>query len=103
MTVGRVMLQRLRFLTRAGWDFAFETTLAGLDHERWLQQLHAWGYRSHLVFLALPSPALTVARVAERVRQGRHAVPETVVRRRYASGLRNIFETYMHAVGSWQV
>jgi len=103
MTVGRVMLQRLRFLARAQRGFAFETTLAGLGHERWLQQLHAWGYRSHLVFLALPSPALVVARVAERVRQGGHGVPEHVVRRRCASGLRNLFETYRHAVGSWQV
>jgi len=42
MTEGRVMLQRLRFLARTRRDFAFETTLAGLGHERWLQQLHAW-------------------------------------------------------------
>ena len=97
------MLQRLWILARARRDFAFERTLAGLGHERWLQQLHAWGYRSHLIFLALPYPTLAVARVAERVRQGGHGVPEHLVRRRYASGLRNLFETYMHAVGSWQV
>jgi len=100
---GRVMLQRLRFLARVRRDFAFETTLAGVGHERWLQQLHASGYRSHLVFLALPSAALAVARVAERVRQGGHDVPEDVIRRRYASGLRNLFATYMPAVHGWQV
>lgn len=103
VAAGRVMLQRLRFLARARRDFAFETTLAGFGHERWLQQLRASGYRSHLVFLALPSAGLAVARVAERVRHGGHDVPEPVVRRRYASGVRNLFATYMPAVDSWQV
>jgi hypothetical protein len=71
---GRVMLARLRFLAVARRDFAFETTLAGLGHGQWLRQLHASGYRSHLVSLALPSAALAVARVAERAPQGHQDV-----------------------------
>ncbi len=74
VAAGRVMLARLRFLAAARRDFAFETTLAGLGHGQWLRQLRSSGYRGHLVFLALPSPALAVARVAERVRQGGHHV-----------------------------
>jgi predicted ABC-type ATPase len=79
------------------------TTLAGLGHGRWLGQLRSSGYRSHLVFLALPSAALAVARVAARVREGGHAVPEDVVRRRYEAGLRNLFESYIPGVDRWQV
>ena len=40
------------------------------------------GYRFHLVFLWLPSPELAIQRVADRVRQGGHHVPEEVVCRR---------------------
>lgn len=103
VAAGRVMLERLRFLATARRDFAFETTLAGLGHARWLRQLRSSGYRAHLVFLALPSAALAVARVAERVRQGGHHVPDAVVGRRYGAGLRNLFASYMPTVDAWQV
>src|SRR5688572_20830457 len=89
ITAGRVMLDRLRFLAHEGRDFAFETTLSGRAHAVWLQELRASGYTAHLAFLSLPSPDLAVARVAERVRQGGHHVPENVVRRRYLAGLKN--------------
>lgn len=51
------------------------------------------GYKVSLYFLALPSPETAILRVAERVRQGGHKIPETVIRRRFAAGLRN-FEIY---------
>jgi len=103
VAAGRVMLERLRFLARERRDFAFETTLAGRGHAGWISELRASGYRAHLVFLSLPSADLAVARVAERVRQGGHAVPEDVVRRRFAAGLRNLFGLYRDAVDAWHV
>lgn len=103
VAAGRVMLERLRFLARARRDFAFETTLAGRGHARWLGDLRAAGYRAHLIFLSLPDPVLAVARVAERVRQGGHHVPEDVVRRRFAAGLTNLLSLYSGLVDSWQV
>lgn len=102
-SAGRVMLERLRFLARERRDFAFETTLAGRGHARWLRLLRARGYRSHLVFLSLPAPDLAVARVAERVREGGHDVPEDVVRRRFSAGLENLLSYYLDAVDGWQV
>jgi predicted ABC-type ATPase len=103
VTAGRVMLDRLRFLARERRDFAFETTLAGRGHARWLQDLRADGYRAHLIFLALPAADLAVARVAERVRQGGHDVPEAVVRRRFVAGLRNFFDVYRSIVDGWHM
>ena len=103
VAAGRVMLERLHFLARERRDFAFETTLAGRGHARWLGDLRSAGYRAHLIFLSLPSPDLSVARVVERVRQGGHHVPEDVVRRRFAGGLRNLFTSYSQAVNTWQV
>ena len=98
-----MMLERLRYLARTRQDFAFETTLAGRGHARWLESLRAVGYRTHLTFLSLPSPELALARVAERVRQGGHNVPEEVVRRRFAAGLKNLVACYLDVVDSWQV
>jgi predicted ABC-type ATPase len=103
VTAGRVMLERLRFLARERRDFAFETTLAGRGHARWLRDLRDAGYRTHLIFLSLPDPDLAVARVEERVRQGGHHVPEDVVRRRFAAGLTNLLTLYSVLVDSWQV
>ena len=103
IAAGRVMLERLRFLAHERRDFAFETTLAGRGHARWLRDLRASSYRAHLTFVSLPAADLAVARVAERVRQGGHHVPEDVVRRRFAAGLRNLHAYYLDAVDSWQV
>lgn len=103
ITAGRVMLERLHFLARERRDFAFETTLSGRGHARWLLQLRKAGYRAHLIFLSLPSADLAVARVADRVRRGGHDVSDETVRRRYAAGLRNLLGVYLRVVDSWQV
>ena len=103
VAAGRVMLDRLRYLARERRDFAFETTLAGRGHAQRLRDLRGSGYRAHLVFLSLPSADLAVARVADRVRRGGHDVPEEVVRRRFAAGLRSLFTDYPNVVDSWQV
>lgn len=103
IAAGRVMLERVKALAQAREDFAFETTLASRTFAPWLKTLRASGYRVHLAFLSLPTPDLAVARVAERVRQGGHAVPERVIRRRFAAGLRNFFSLYRHVVDTWQI
>jgi predicted ABC-type ATPase len=61
----------------------------------------AAGYRVKLIFLSLPSAELAVDRVAACVAQGGHPVPEDVIRRRLASGLRNFWKVYAPIVNSW--
>ena len=103
MAAGRVMLARMRALARARQDFAFETTLASRTFAPWLASLRVSGYHVHLAFLSLSGPDLAVARVAERVRQGEHDVPEPVVRRCFASGLKNFFSLYQAVADTWQM
>ncbi len=103
MQAGRVMLERLEDLARQQSDFAFETTLASRSFAPRLQELRTAGYRAHLLFLWLPSPEMAVARVASRVQQGGHNVPEDVVIRRYHAGLRNLLRLYMPIVDAWMV
>lgn len=103
VAAGRVMLARLKELARAHENFAFETTLASRSFAPWLAGLRSSGYRVHLAFLSLPDPSLAVERVAARVREGGHDVPEPVVRRRFASGLKNFFALYQGIADTWQV
>jgi len=100
---GRLMLRRIRALAAARADFAFETTLATRSYAPWLRAQRRAGYRTHVLFLALDSPALAVARVAARVASGGHDVPEAVVRRRFAAGLSNLLALYDDAVDSWEM
>jgi predicted ABC-type ATPase len=100
---GRVMLARLHQLAADREDFAFETTLSSKTFAPWIEKLKAEGYRFHLIFLTLPSPELSIERVAERVRMGGHNVPAATIRRRYRGGIRNFFSMYQQLADSWRV
>src|SRR5579859_2573799 len=103
MAAGRIMLARLQALAEQRASFAFETTLASRSFAPWLRQRRAEGYRFHLIFLSLPSPELAIARVQERVNRGGHHVPDEIVRRRYAGGLRNFFTLYLPIADGWRL
>lgn len=98
---GRVMLEQMDIHAKEERSFAFETTLSGIAYARHIRQWQASGYWVGLFFLALPNADMAVARVAERVKQGGHHVPEAIIRRRFASGLRNFENTYRALVNAW--
>ncbi len=100
---GRLMLQTIFSLAKSGQSFAFETTLSGLAYARHISRWQAAGYHVTLFYLWLPSPDIAIARVAERVRQGGHDVPETVIRRRFATGWTNLERIYRDAVNAWAI
>ncbi len=86
---------------QSGQSFAFETTLAGLGYARHIPRWQAAGYHVTLFYLTLPTPEMAIARVAERVRQGGHDVPESVIRRRFAVGWKNFEQIYRDAADAW--
>lgn len=98
---GRLMLQALEDYAARGESFAFETTLAGLGYARHIPLWQAAGYHVALFFLALPTAELAIARVAQRVRQGGHSIPEAVIRRRFAAGRVNFERVYRDLVDAW--
>lgn len=98
---GRLMLEEIDSCVRRRDNFAFETTLSGLGYLRRIREWRLAGYHVSLFFLSLPSADLAIARVAERVRQGGHAIPEDVVRRRFIAGKRNFDQSYQDAVDVW--
>ncbi|MDR3616411.1 MAG: zeta toxin family protein [Candidatus Obscuribacterales bacterium] len=86
---GRLMLNEIKEHARRDHSFAFETTLAGRAYVQMIQGWRAQEYQVKLFFLSLSNPEEAIARVAERVAQGGHHVPDDVVRRRFAAGLLN--------------
>lgn len=100
---GRLMLEEIAGCVQRGDSFAVETTLAGLGYVRQIRHWRQQGYHVSLFYLRLPDPETAVARVAERVRQGGHHIPETVIRRRFAAGLANLQHRYKAEVDAWAV
>lgn len=98
---GRLMLEEIAACAQRGESFAFETTLAGMGYLNHIKEWRVSGYHVSLFFLSLPYPEVAIARVAERVRQGGHHIPEDVIRRRFATGLRNFEHAYKPAVDAW--
>lgn len=98
---GRLMLFEIKRRIVRGESFAFETTLSGRYYASLILDWRKAGYHVKLIFLNLPNPELAIARVAARVSQGGHHVPEPVVRRRFDSGLKNFHDIYQRLVNSW--
>ena len=98
---GRLMLNEIAACEAKGESFAFETTLSGLGYLKHIHQWRRQGYHVSLFFLSLPAVELAIARVAERVKQGGHNIPESTIKRRFNAGRVNFNHHYRDAVDSW--
>lgn len=98
---GRLMLQVIAQHLARRESFAFETTLSGMGYARQIPRWRQAGYRVELFFLSLPSADMAVQRVAERVRQGGHDIPDATIRRRFEAGRRLFGAVYQPLVDEW--
>lgn len=72
-----------RGLLEQDTTFTFETVMSSPDKIDFMREAQERGYRTYLYFVATDDPAINLARVAQRVAQGGHDVPEDRVRKRY--------------------
>jgi predicted ABC-type ATPase len=100
---GRLMLQQIHEHARRHESFAFETTLSGRCYARLIPLWQDKGYLIKLIFLRLTSSEMAIARVKQRVQAGGHFVPDDVVRRRFAAGLRNLERLYKPLLDEWVI
>ncbi len=100
---GKLMLQRIDYLLAKDESFSIETTLATKSYVNLVKRAHNKGYSVKLLFFWLNSPDLAIKRVAERVAQGGHNIEVTVIRRRYVSGIKNLFTLFMDKVDYWDI
>lgn len=83
-------LDRLQAAIRDHGDFAFETTLGGNTITNTLLDAIAAGVAVSIWYCGLGSPEQHIERVAARVARGGHDIPETMIRARYRSSMRNL-------------
>lgn len=79
-----------------------ETTLAGLTHLRTIAMARSEGWRVHLLYFAVKSPSLALQRIARRVSEGGHDIPEADARRRFERSLAN-FTRYAARCDLWRI
>jgi predicted ABC-type ATPase len=100
---GRIMHRRIKELIAVGETFALETTLATRSVVKLMQEAQEKGYYVTLLYFWLNTPDLAVERVKMRVAAGGHNIAESTIRRRYGSGIRNLFELYLPASDYWMI
>jgi predicted ABC-type ATPase len=100
---GRLLIERLAELEHQRASFAIETTLASRTLAPRIARLRRSEYRFRLIFVFVPDVELSIQRVAGRVRQGGHHIPEDTIRRRYQAGISNFLGLYMAMADEWSV
>ncbi len=103
LAAGRLFLAELDRLASSKQDFAFETTLSGQVYLNRLKRWKSAGYLIEIAFLRLASPRIALRRIAARVKQGGHDVPEPDVLRRFERGWENFCTVYRPLADAWAV
>lgn len=98
---GRLLLEEMQTLMKAGSSFAIESTLSGKTYVSMLRAAKERGYRIVLHYILIDSADQAVERVALRVTQGGHAVPDSDVRRRFERSRRHLLEDYLPLADEW--
>jgi predicted ABC-type ATPase len=94
VAAGRLMLQRISNLLKKDESFIFESTLATKGFVKTLEQAKEQGYHRSLIYIWLPDIETAKSRVAYRVKQGGHNIPDKDIERRYGRSLHNLFHLY---------
>jgi predicted ABC-type ATPase len=95
LTASKLLIKRFKELLAQEKSFAFETTGAGKNYIKHLEEARKKGYKIHLIFLWLHTPEHAIKRVAQRVKQGGHNIPKETIKNRYFAGLNNLFTHYL--------
>lgn len=92
---GKIFLNEIEANIAKRADFAFETTLSGKSYLNLINKLKNDGWKIVLFFLWIPDAEFSKFRVAERVKNGGHSIPEDAIYRRYPRIMYNLFNLYI--------
>jgi predicted ABC-type ATPase len=103
IAAGRLVLKEIDRYVEAGLSFAFESTLSGRSHLAKFPRLKQRQYLIEIVYLRLASSDLACQRVAARVKQGGHSVPQEDIARRFGRSWDNFERLYKPMADAWAV
>lgn len=98
---GKIMLETMTRHVANNESFVFETTLSGKAYLKRIKYWQSMGYTVSLVYLSLSNVQQAIDRVAERVKQGGHDIPQTTIERRYSRSWENFRNYYSNLVDDW--
>lgn len=98
----QILAESLRLENGAANSFTVESTLAGRTHLKTIEDARKAGWPVHILYFAVKTPEIALARIARRVSVGGHDVPEADARRRFTRSLANLPE-YLAACDFWRV
>ena len=102
LAASRLFLKEIDSHIKKRVDFAFETTLSGRSYLKLIKQLKNEGWRTELIYLALPSAEMSKMRVLERVAHGGHNIPVIDIERRFPRSLHNLLTEFSYLVDQTQ-
>ena len=102
LPASRVAIARIRELFQARRTFSLETTLAGRTHLRTIDRARRAGFDVVILYFAVGHVETCLTRIARRVSEGGHDIPENEARRRFARSLDNVPDYFARA-DLWRV
>jgi predicted ABC-type ATPase len=103
LQAGRQMLNEINIALDKKIDFVIETTLATKSYVTLVKKAQNLAYEVVLIYFWIESADHALERVARRVRQGGHNIPEDVIRRRYENGIKNLMNLFLPIVDKWSI
>jgi predicted ABC-type ATPase len=98
----RVALARAENFIISRETFSMETTLSGATHLALARRAKAAGMHVNLMYFSVRDPTICLQRIARRVAEGGHDVPEHMVRRRFERSFQRLREIIPHCA-LWRV
>jgi predicted ABC-type ATPase len=103
VAAGKQFVCRLKDALQAGESLVVESTLSGRGLDKHLLKARELGYQITIVFVTLDSPALSIARIRERVANGGHHVPDVDVIRRFGRARHLFWSLFRLLADDWQL
>ena len=100
---GKIALKRIRELIEHRIGFTWETTMSGRTAVGWLRRAKEAGFVLKTYFLWVRDPAITLARIQQRVVEGGHNIEEGISRRRFYKTIQNFFTIYCPLMDTWKL
>jgi predicted ABC-type ATPase len=98
----RAALARARHFISRCEVFTMETMMSGQTHLSLMREARAAGLSPALLYFSVRDPEICLERIARRVAEGGHDVPEAIVRRRFVRSHENL-AAYTVEADLWRV
>lgn len=90
MKAGKEAVKRIKEYFAKGISFSQETTLCGHSIIKNIQQAKELGYKVEMYYVGVADAQTAIERVANRVKNGGHGIPDEVIKKRYSQSLENL-------------